>query len=52
MNPWDLAAGALLVEEAGGRVSRPSGEAVGPQPRDIVASNGRIHAEMLGVLKE
>ena len=52
VNPWDLAAGALLVEEAGGRVTRPSGEPVGPQPRDILASNGKIHEEMLEVLRE
>ncbi len=51
MNPWDLAAGALLVEEAGGRVTTPSGEPVGSQPRDIVASNGRIHEAMLDVLR-
>jgi myo-inositol-1(or 4)-monophosphatase len=47
---WDVAAGALLVEEAGGRVSDCAG---GPAPRsglEIVASNGRIHEAMLAVL--
>lgn len=50
MNPWDLAAGALMVAEAGGRVSDPSGGPIGARPRDILASNGRIHEEMMAVL--
>ncbi len=51
MSPWDLAAGVLLVELAGGRVSDPAGAPIGSRPRDIVASNGRIHEEMIGVLR-
>lgn len=50
--PWDFAAGALLVEEAGGRVTQRSGAPLDPQrPCSVVASNGRIHAEMLERLK-
>jgi myo-inositol-1(or 4)-monophosphatase len=48
---WDIAAGALLVEEAGGRVSDCAG---GPAPRsglEIVASNSHIHDAMLAVLE-
>jgi myo-inositol-1(or 4)-monophosphatase len=51
LSPWDVAAGALLVREAGGRVSDLAG---GPAPRtgrETVASNGRIHEAMLAVLR-
>ncbi len=50
LSPWDVAAGILIVEEAGGRVSDLAG---GPAPRSglqIVASNGHVHEAMLGVL--
>jgi myo-inositol-1(or 4)-monophosphatase len=54
LKPWDLAAGVLLVEEAGGRVTAWDG---GPPRIDrgggaIVASNGRIHDALLGVLAQ
>jgi myo-inositol-1(or 4)-monophosphatase len=51
LHAWDVAAGILIVEEAGGRVSDLAG---GPPPasgREIAASNGRIHDEMLRVLE-
>jgi myo-inositol-1(or 4)-monophosphatase len=51
LSPWDWAAGILLVEEAGGRVTDEQGGAVGLKPFGIVASNSRIHEEMLGVLR-
>jgi myo-inositol-1(or 4)-monophosphatase len=44
LRPWDLAAGALLVCEAGGRVSEPAGGAGFLQSGDVVATNGRLHA--------
>ncbi len=50
LHAWDVAAGILIVEEAGGRVSDCSG---GPAPAsgaEIVASNGAIHAEVLAQL--
>lgn len=50
LNPWDVVAGLLLVAEAGGRASDWSGA---PDPRSgaaVVASNGRIHDAMLGIL--
>ncbi|MCS7251060.1 MAG: inositol monophosphatase family protein [Anaerolineae bacterium] len=50
LSPWDLAAGALLVEEAGGLVTTPLGDPLPPLGTDIVATNGRIHAELLEVL--
>lgn len=48
--PWDLAAGALLVEEAGGRVSNLRGEPIDLRKGQLVASNGHIHREMLRVV--
>ncbi len=44
---WDIAAGALLVREAGGRVSNFAGEAWEFQDREVVATNGSIHDELL-----
>jgi len=49
--PWDIAAGALLVREAGGQVSEPGG---GPDvlgSGDVLATNGRLHAPMLELLR-
>ena len=50
LNAWDLAAGALLVEEAGGRVSHVSGSPFHVDCRDVLATNGRVHAEMVSLL--
>lgn len=50
LHPWDVAAGALLVEEAGGRVTDFTGHAFNIFERQIVASNGAAHAVMLDVL--
>lgn len=50
LKPWDVAAGLLIVEEAGGRCSDARG---GPAPasgRETVASNGQLHAEILTLL--
>jgi myo-inositol-1(or 4)-monophosphatase len=50
LHAWDVAAGLLMVEEAGGRVSDLSG---GPAQRsgfECVASNGRVHDQMLAIL--
>lgn len=49
--PWDFCAGALIVQEAGGRVTQLSGIPLDPTgPCSVVASNGRIHADMLSLL--
>jgi myo-inositol-1(or 4)-monophosphatase len=50
VKPWDTAAGGLLVKEAGGRVSGGVGDTWSPFDSDIVATNGRIHDELLAVL--
>jgi myo-inositol-1(or 4)-monophosphatase len=52
LSPWDLAAGSLLVTEAGGRVTDLAGGAYRWTNRDVVASNGIIHPAMMGVLAE
>lgn len=49
--PWDLAVGILLVEEAGGTVSRADGtRGVLREPCSVLASNGRLHEKMLEML--
>jgi len=47
LKPWDLAAGVLIVSEAGGRVSSLTGGGFRLENGDIVASNGRIHGELI-----
>jgi myo-inositol-1(or 4)-monophosphatase len=47
LHPWDMAAAALLVEEAGGRVTDYAGDPVDMFRGQVVASNGRIHSLML-----
>ncbi len=48
--PWDMAAGSLLVTEAGGQVTAFNGQAFSPYVPEIVASNGHLHAAMCQVL--
>jgi myo-inositol-1(or 4)-monophosphatase len=48
--PWDIAAGSLLVEEAGGTVSGLDGGALRLDGRGIVATNGRIHDALIAAL--
>ena len=52
LHPWDTAAAALVVEEAGGRVTDLRGRPFSPFDGDILASNGRLHAQMLEVVRE
>lgn len=52
LSPWDLAAGSLLVTEAGGRVTDLAGTDYRWTNRDVVASNGIIHPAMMEVLAE
>ena len=47
LNAWDSAAGFLLVEEAGGRVTDFKGDPYSPYQPHILATNGRIHDELL-----
>jgi len=50
LNPWDSAAGVLLIEEAGGRVSDYSDEPLNIYTKKVLCSNGLIHEAMLRVL--
>lgn len=50
LNPWDVAAGLLLIEEAGGRVTYYDDTPFSIYAPPICASNGLIHDQMLGVL--
>lgn len=46
LHPWDVAAGALMVSEAGGRVSNADGSRLDLGGRQILATNGRLHRAM------
>lgn len=52
IKPWDVAAGGLLAVEAGGRATTPEDDENFLGSPTIVVSNGRIHAQMLRVLRE
>ena len=47
LNPWDMAAGALIVEEAGGMVTSSAGRPFTSRSGSVLATNGRIHQAML-----
>jgi myo-inositol-1(or 4)-monophosphatase len=52
LNPWDTAAGVLIVGEAGGKVTRFDGSPFELDSRETVASNGLIHEELLREFRE
>jgi len=52
LSPWDVAAGALLVAEAGGRLSDFAGGPFRIDDRQVIASNGRIHEQMITILQQ
>jgi len=47
LNPWDSAAGFIIVEEAGGKVTGLDGETYSPFKPGIIATNGKIHDELI-----
>lgn len=47
LKPWDMAAGVLMVEEAGGRVTRMDGEVFCVFDRSVLVSNGSLHDKLL-----
>ena len=51
LNYWDIAAGIILVKEAGGIVTDFNGENEYIQNKTIVATNSKINKEMIGILK-
>jgi myo-inositol-1(or 4)-monophosphatase len=52
LSPWDMAAGVLIVREAGGRVTDYAGEPFRLDRRQILASNSRLHEEMRVILAD
>ncbi len=50
--PWDIAAGALLVEEAGGKVTDLAGKPWSPFSKHFVATNGFLHSKLLARLAQ
>jgi len=52
LNPWDVAAGKIIVEEAGGVVTDFYGNEFNIYKKGVVASNGLIHQQMLEVIKK
>lgn len=52
LNPWDTAAGLVIIQEAGGRVTNYKNEPFSIYGKKIVASNGLIHQEIVKVLEE
>lgn len=51
LHPWDMAAGVLMVSEAGGRVTHYGGEQFVLRNDSIIATNGLIHAELVAILE-
>ena len=52
LNPWDTAAGVLIVQEAGGRVTNFKGRVFDLSMKGILATNGKIHRDMVRILKK
>ena len=52
LKPWDIAAGALIVEEAGGLVSDTNGNLLDLFGSDILASNGKVHTETVKLMSK
>lgn len=52
LNAWDMAAGTLLIEEAGGRVTDTAGAPYQLAVRNVIATNGRIHDELQSELAQ
>lgn len=50
--PWDVAAGVLLIQEAGGKVTNFQGKPWQPIQEDFIASNGKIHNNLIKILKD
>jgi len=52
LHPWDIAGGALLVQEAGGSVSGLDGSAYSSRGGSVLATNGHVHEEMLRTIRD
>ena len=52
IDPWDVASGVLLIEEAGGQVTDFTGKEWKPEQGDFVFSNGKVHADILKLVQD
>lgn len=52
LGPWDIAAGALIVEQAGGRVTTTDGAPFAARKGNVLATNGPVHDQMLAAIAE
>lgn len=52
LHPWDTPAGALLVQEAGGKVTDFSGQVFNPFKKECLASNHKLHQQMLNIISK
>jgi len=52
LKAWDIAGGALIVGEAGGRVTNYEGDGFSSRGRQVVASNAHLHSQMLAVIRD
>ncbi|MFA5793150.1 MAG: inositol monophosphatase family protein [Candidatus Gracilibacteria bacterium] len=52
LEPWDVAAGKIILEEAGGTVTNMDGSPFNPKLKNVLASNGILHSEMLRIIRE
>jgi myo-inositol-1(or 4)-monophosphatase len=52
LSPWDILAGVIIIEEAGGKVTDFENHKISFKETNIVASNGFIHEELLNILRE
>jgi myo-inositol-1(or 4)-monophosphatase len=52
LKPWDVAAATLIIQEAGGKVTRFDGSKFSIYGNQVLASNGKVHKEMMRVLQE
>lgn len=52
LKPWDIAAGKIIVEEAGGTVTNMDGSTLDPKRESLLSSNSLLHQQMLNILKK
>jgi len=52
LHAWDCAAGWVIIEEAGGRVTNSGGQPFDMFVPSLLCTNGRVHEEMLEVLRQ
>jgi myo-inositol-1(or 4)-monophosphatase len=52
LQPWDIAGGGLIVQEAGGTVTAVDGAPFGSRGGSVLATNGRIHQQMLDTIRD